>query len=131
MKKVIYIIYLSLLMLTPVTMQAKGAGAKIKFDNSLHNFEVVYENGGVVSHNFVFTNTGDAPLVIIDINTNCGCTTAQYPQAPILPGKQDSISITFDPKGNPGEFAKEIIIKTNENKKRSKLRIKGVVIPQE
>lgn len=128
MKKILFIITVLLSVVLPLS--AHEGGAKLKFDNTLHNFELINENGGSVSHDFTFTNTGDAPLVIIDINTNCGCTTAQYPQAPISPGEQGVIVITFDPKGNPGEFAKEIIVKSNAHKKRTKLRIKGMVIPQ-
>ena len=52
-------------------------------------------------------------MVILEVNTNCGCTVANFPEAPIAPGKQGVISIVFDPKGNPGEFAKEIVVKTN------------------
>lgn len=129
MKLTTYIIMVMLALLAPMSMHAEGA--KMKFDNTLHNFEAIPEDGGTVSHDFVFTNVGDGPLVIIDINTNCGCTTAQYPQAPIVAGEKGVITITFDPKGNPGEFAKEIIVKSNANKKRTKLRIKGMVIPQQ
>ena len=70
-------------------------------------------------------------LVIIEVNTNCGCTVADFPQAPVAPGKQGVISITFDPKGNPGEFAKEIVVKSNAKKKKTRLRIKGMVVPQQ
>ena len=94
----------------------------------MHNFEAVPEDGGAVAHDFVFTNEGDAALVVLEVNTNCGCTVADFPQAPVAPGKQGVITIIFDPKGNPGEFAKEIVVKTNAKKKKSRLRIKGVVI---
>lgn len=117
---------LSIALLLPMAAQA---GAKIKFDNAMHNFDVVSEDGGRVSHSFEFTNEGDAPLVIVEVTTNCGCTTADFPQAPIAVGQQGTIVITFDPQGNPGEFAKEIVVRSNADKKRTKLRIKGVVIP--
>lgn len=129
MKQILFIITVVLSITLPAAVH--GEGAKLKFDSTLYDFELINENGGCVSHDFTFTNIGDAPLVIIDINTNCGCTTAQYPQAPISPGEQGIIEITFDPKGNPGEFAKEIIVKSNAHKKRTKLHIKGMVIPQQ
>lgn len=113
------------------SLEVQAKGANIKFQDSLHNFEMVDEDGGTVAHNFVFTNTGDEPLLIFDVNTNCGCTKAVYPLEPILPGKQDSIAITFDPKGNLGEFAKEIVIKSNAKRKKTRLHIKGVVIPKQ
>lgn len=114
-----------------VPSMAYGEGARIVFDKTLHNFDVVHEEAGTVSHDFVFTNTGDAALVVVEVNTNCGCTVADFPQAPIAPGDSGVITITFDPKGNPGEFAKEIVVKTNAKKKKSRLRIKGVVFPKQ
>lgn len=129
MKRILLYITLMVTLLMPA--MAHGECAKIKFDNTMHDFEAVPEEGGTVAHDFVFTNEGDAALVVIEVNTNCGCTVADFPQAPIAPGKQGVITITFDPKGHPGEFAKEIVVKTNANKKKSRLRIKGMVIPQQ
>ncbi len=105
--------------------------AKLKFAETMYNFGSVSEAAGAVSHDFTFTNTGDAPLVIFEVNTNCGCTTADVPQAPIAPGKSGVISITFHPEGNPGEFAKEIVVKSNAQKKKTRLHIKGVVFPKQ
>ncbi len=129
MKRLLLHIVLTMVMFMPMIVY--GQSAKIKFDNTMHDFEAVPEEGGPVVHDFTFTNEGDAALVVIDVNTNCGCTVADFPQAPIAPGKQGVITITFDPKGHPGEFAKEIIVKTNAKKKKSRLRIKGMVIPQQ
>ncbi len=129
MKQILLQLLVIATMLIPTLACAESA--KIKFDNTMHNFEAVAEDGGKVSHDFVFTNEGDAALVILEVNTNCGCTVANFPEAPIAPGMQGVISIVFDPKGNPGEFAKEIVVKTNAKKKKSRLRIKGVVIPQQ
>ena len=126
MKRFLLHLVCAVVMLAPA--MAYGECAKIKFDNTMHNFEAVPEDGGAVAHDFVFTNEGDAALVVLEVNTNCGCTVADFPQAPVAPGKQGVITITFDPKGNPGEFAKEIVVKTNAKKKKSRLRIKGVVI---
>jgi hypothetical protein len=125
------LLYLTLLIALLVPTMAHGESAKIKFDNTMHDFEVVQEMGGSVAHDFVFTNEGDVALIVIEVNTNCGCTVADFPQAPIAPGKQGVITITFDPKGHPGEFAKEIVVKTNAKKKKSRLRIKGMVVPQQ
>ncbi|MBR5844358.1 MAG: DUF1573 domain-containing protein [Bacteroidaceae bacterium] len=129
MKRVLLHIILVVAMFVPIV--ACGQSAKIKFDNTMHDFELVPEDGGPVAHDFVFSNVGDAPLVVIEVNTNCGCTVADFPQAPVAPGKQGVISITFDPKGHPGEFAKEIVVKTNAKKKKSRLHIKGMVLPQQ
>ena len=127
MKRLLSHIIVLCAMLCPMVAQAQKA--QIKFDQTLHNFEYVAEEGGVVSYEFAFTNTGDAVLLIYDVTTNCGCTVADYPREPIAPGMSGSVVITFDPKGNPGEFAKEIVVKTNAQRKKTKLHIKGVVTP--
>lgn len=128
MKKTLFFAALIIGLLLPLKIHAQ---AKIKFDNTLHNFGAIDETGGDVTHDFVFTNIGDKQLIILDVNTNCGCTKTNIPQAPIAPGEKGKISITFQPKGNAGEFAKEIIVKSNGSKKKSRLRIKGLVIPQQ
>lgn len=118
-----------IVVLSYVTAAAAGK-AEITFEKPLYDFGRVDEKGGEVSHDFLFTNTGDEPLVIYEINTNCGCTTAQFPLAPILPGEKGKITIVFSPEGNPGEFAKEIIVKSNANKKKNTPLHKRCRFPQ-
>lgn len=95
-----------------------------------HDFGTVKEEGGPVTTEFVFTNTGDTPLVIISANASCGCTHPKYPTDPIKPGGKGVIKVTYLPKGRPGEFNKSIKVRTNaKNAKKVTLRISGVVIP--
>ena len=70
MKQILLQLLVIATMLIPTVACAESA--KIKFDNTMHNFEAVAEDGGKVSHDFVFTNEGDAALVILEVNTNCG-----------------------------------------------------------
>lgn len=127
-KKLLWLFCIAVL--SYVTAAAAGK-AEITFEKPLYDFGRVDEKGGEVAHDFLFTNTGDEPLVIYEINTNCGCTTAQFPLAPILPGEKEKITIVFSPEGNPGEFAKEIIVKSNANKKKTRLYIRGAVFPKQ
>lgn len=95
-----------------------------------HDFGTINENGGSVSHEFEFVNTGDKPLVIISATASCGCTRPKYPQEPIKPGKSAKIKVTYLPKGRPGEFDKAVKVRTNDPKnKKITLKIKGVVVP--
>lgn len=43
-------------------------GAKINFDSHVHHFGSIYESEGNVTHTFKFTNKGDKPVKIIDLN---------------------------------------------------------------
>lgn len=106
--------------------------AVITFDETSHDFGVIREKDGSVTHTFEFTNTGDAPLLVLSASASCGCTRPEYPQKPIKPGKKDKITVTYNPKGRPGEFSKNVTIRTNaKGKKKVTLKIKGNVVPEE
>ena len=61
--------------------------SSFKYDKRVHDFGTIKEKDGKVSHTFTFTNTSILPVVISDVNSWCGCTTAEYTKTPILPGK--------------------------------------------
>lgn len=69
--------------------------------------------GEVVSHSFYFKNTGEQSFVITHIESDCGCTTADYPKKPVAPGKEEKIDIIFDSAGKFGKQYKEIRIFAN------------------
>ena len=110
-------------------INADGNGPEMTFETKTHDFGTIKEVDGPVTHTFEFTNTGNEPLVIINVNASCGCTRPEYSKEPIRPGKKGKIKVTFNPAGRPGEFDKEVKIRTNGNK-RPILRISGVVIPK-
>lgn len=106
------------------------APASIVFAEKKHDFGNIREDGGPASYEFVFTNEGETPLVIISATASCGCTMPHYPKAPISPGKSGKIRVTYLPKGRPGEFDKSVKVRTNDPKnKKLTLRISGVVVP--
>lgn len=76
----------------------------ISFTQTTHDFGVIPENGGSVTTTFEFTNPGDGPLLILNASASCGCTRPEYPRKPVKPGKKDKITVTYNPKGRPGEF---------------------------
>ncbi len=107
------------------------ADSCISFENKTHDFGLIKEKGGAVSHEFVFTNTGDTPLVIIKAKADCGCTRPTIPLEPIAPGESATIKVKFLPDGRPGEFIKTIRVTTNDPKhKKVRLKISGSVIPE-
>ena len=113
-----------------IETQKSGTPA-IEFAEKDFNFGIVDEEGGPVSHTFEFTNTGDAPLVIISATASCGCTRPTYPTEPIAPGKKGKIKVTYLPEGRPGEFEKVVKVRTNaKESKKISLRITGTVTPR-
>ncbi len=107
---------------------ASAAAPEIKWLETEHNFGAFDEDNGVATCQFRYVNTGDAPLVVLDVHTSCGCTTPDFSTAPVAPGDTAAITVKYDPAGRPGRFNKKIQIDTNAPAKRSKLSITGVVV---
>ncbi len=75
---------------------------------------------------FIFTNTGDKPLIIKNIQSSCGCTVPKKPENPIMPGEKGEIKVSYD-TNRLGGFSKSITIFSNAKKERKVIRIKGIV----
>ncbi len=103
------------------------AQAEFKFEHTMHNFGEIME-GQVVSHDFIYTNTGDQPLVISNVRASCGCTTPYWTKEPVLPGKSGRISASYNSKNRPGNFNKSITITANTASPTFTLHIKGSTI---
>ena len=129
MKRIFSIFALVLISVLTLNIVAAEKGAVMTFAEKTHDFGTIKEADGPVTHVFEFTNTGSEPLVIINVNASCGCTRPEYPKEPVMPGKKGKIKVTFNPAGRPGEFSKEVKIRTNGSK-RPVLRITGTVIPK-
>lgn len=73
-------------------------------------------------------NTGDNPLVIVDVSTTCGCTAATYDKQPAKPGETLRVGIKMTPK-DTGFFDEVVTIKYNSinNKQPIKVSLKGNV----
>ena len=75
---------------------------------------------------FVFTNVGDAPLIIKNVQSSCGCTVPKKPENPIMPGEKGEIKVSYDTKRSGG-FSKAITIFSNAKNARKVIKIKGFV----
>ncbi|MDE7412612.1 MAG: DUF1573 domain-containing protein [Muribaculaceae bacterium] len=75
-----------------------------------------------------FRNDGDAPLQILSIFSECGCTTPSYTTDPVDPGETGEIRILFNgTKRSPGPFRKALRIRSNAGNPRVVLFVNGVV----
>jgi hypothetical protein len=109
-------------------------GPKIEFmneDNTV-DFGTVSKDSDSGLRTFEFKNTGDAPLVITDVKSTCGCTVPTKPTEPIMPGKTGKIDVKYNM--HPGPIRKTITVESNavnyENG-RIPLKIKGEVIEKQ
>jgi hypothetical protein len=68
------------------------------------------KQGSPVTHDFVFTNISNSPVIIESATPSCGCTTPVKPEGAIPKGKDDKIQAGFN-AANVGPFNKSITIK--------------------
>jgi len=60
-----------------------------------------------------FLNSGDKPLIIARVQPSCGCTVAEQPEEPIMPGKEGVIKAYFNSEGRIGINNKMIYVIAN------------------
>jgi hypothetical protein len=60
-----------------------------------------------------FLNSGNRPLIIARVQPSCGCTVAEQPSEPILPGKEGVIKASFNSEGRVGINHKKIYVIAN------------------
>jgi Protein of unknown function (DUF1573) len=100
--------------------------AAFSWDASVHDFGKI-KQGVPVTHEFKFTNTGKAPLIIVNAQPSCGCTTPDWTKTPVSPGQSGFIKATFN-AGAAGPFNKTISVTANVEGGTVALTIKGEVI---
>lgn len=107
-------------------LQPSNKEAAIAFDKAEHDFGTILQ-GEVVTYSFHFSNTGNAPLIISNVKTSCGCTVGDFPRDPIAPGKDGLIKATYDSKGHHGFQIRSLTVVSNTNPNQTKLRLKATV----
>jgi hypothetical protein len=99
------------------------------FDKSEHDFGTI-EQGTPQETIFTFTNTGNAPLIITNATSSCGCTVPEYPKnKPIAPGESGELLVKFNGSGQ-NQVTKTITVSANTEKGNELLRIKAFVNPK-
>lgn len=123
------LILFALVLSTGFVLAQDGKKApKAVFKSLVHDYGKVEESQGSVSCEFVFKNTGNAPLIIQRVQTTCGCTTPDSPKEPILPGKEGKITVTYSTIGRPGFIDKKVTVFTNVPDEVYVLQLKGEVV---
>ncbi|GAB1856728.1 DUF1573 domain-containing protein [Flavobacteriaceae bacterium MHTCC 0001] len=112
--------------LISVSLNAQDKVAKIEFKETTIDYGTI-EKGADGVRTFEFTNTGDAPLIISNVKSSCGCTIPSKPKDPIMPGKTGEIKVKYDTnRVNP--IRKTVTVTSNAETPIVALKIKGLVI---
>jgi hypothetical protein len=107
--------------------QELASVTSMTFDKLTQNFGRIKEDTDNYA-SFIVTNTGKNPLIIEKVDVSCGCTTAQKPEKPIMPGKTGKIDIVFHPKVDQlNEQKKTVTVTANTAPKIAILNIEAFV----
>jgi hypothetical protein len=111
-------LFLVVLLIFPLLFQAqpskpepKKLGPQLTFDMATIDYGTIQKNADPI-RKFTFTNTGDAPLLILDAKSSCGCTVPRFPTEGIAPGASSEIEVRYDTK-RVGLIHKTITITSN------------------
>lgn len=99
------------------------------FEESSFDFGTI-DQGTAVEHIFKFTNTGNAPLVIVDAKSSCGCTVPEYTKAPVAAGATGELLVKFNGSGK-NQVSKTVTVTANTAAGKETLQIKAFVTPKE
>lgn len=81
-------------------------------DSTSRDFGAISE-GQKLEVAYRFLNSGDKPLIIARVQPSCGCTVAEQPGEPILPGKEGIIKASFNSEGRVGINHKKLYVMAN------------------
>lgn len=115
----------SLLILFGLNLMAQNQAKLCFLKKTIDLGEFVCKDDSIVKINFVFSNNGNAPLVIYNVVASCGCVKPKWPKKPIKSGEKSIVCIELDTKERHGVFAKDIYVESNSVERVLLLKIKG------
>ena len=122
-------ILLAVVLLNVSIFAQKGAKIEFKDKENTIDYGTTNKDDDNGLRSFEFTNTGDEPLIITNVQSTCGCTVPSKPTEPILPGKTGKIDIKYNM--HTGPIRKTITVESNAvnvDEGRVAIKIKGEVI---
>ena len=133
MKKLILSLLLTFAVVFGVNAQEKsgtkvsgGTHAEITFTELEHDYGTV-EKGGNGICEFVYKNTGKAPLMLTNVRSSFGCTIPSWSKEPLKPGHTATIKVKYN-TNNVGPINKTITVESNAASGKTILKIKGKVV---
>lgn len=88
------------------------SGPQLVWEKASHDFGVIEENAKV-QHVYKFTNKGNEPLLITNVQVTCGCTVPSWPKDPIMPGTSSEMLVQFNSAGKMGKQMKVVTVSSN------------------
>lgn len=104
-----------------------NAKAEFKFTEEKHDFGKI-PVGIPVTTKFEYSNIGEEPLILTNVQPTCGCTIADYTKTPVKKGDKGVITITFNAAVVGPPFSKTIVVTSNARTPTKYLIITGEVV---
>lgn len=100
----------------------------LEFDKKVHDFGEIMSKTPVETV-FKYKNSGEAPLVITNIKSTCGCTVPQdWSREPLAPGGEGQFTVKFNGSGT-NKVSKAITVTANTEKGSEIVQITAFVKP--
>lgn len=120
MKKIVVLLFVGLM------GYAVQAQPKMTFEEETIDYGTV-KKGSDGLRVFKFTNTGNAPLLIEDVKSTCGCTIPKKPEGPVAPGESSTIEVKYN-TNTLGPIRRTISVYSNADEPIKSLKIRGTVV---
>lgn len=124
-----YLLSATLFLVVSATLSSFAQG-QFEFETLEHDFGTIKEEVGSAEYQFVFTNEGDAPIIIKGVKASCGCTTPDWTSDPVPAGGSGFVKAKYSTRNRPGSFRKSLTITSNATESSKKLYITGKVTPK-
>ena len=114
--------------LTNVSVEISHAGGPaIKFDTIYFDLGSLAIDAPNQTRDFIFANTGDAPLVIEKVEASCSCLDVDYPKDSIASGKKSKITMTLKMNEvSSGQFYRSANVYTNASDEPTEIILQGI-----
>lgn len=99
---------------------------KIQFKTDVIDYGEIKKDADGVQV-FQFTNTGNAPLIIENVYSSCGCTVPSWTKAPVGPGESGEIEVKYN-TSIVGPIRRTITVYSNAEENPKAIKIKGKVL---
>lgn len=90
-----------------------------------HDFGTLRQ-GRTATFTFMFQNALEEPIVLETVRTTCGCTAAEWTEAPVEAGQSGEVVIEYS-ADRRGDFKKKITVFFDKQRKAETLWIRGTV----
>jgi hypothetical protein len=99
--------------LVPIVCTAQAPAPVIVFDKMRHDFGRIPDHAKV-SHRFMVSNQGNAPLRMKEVIPSCGCSVSVVGKHLLEPGESTFIEAQFDPRGMVGSVHKSMEVVSDD-----------------